>query len=108
MINGAPACCWLVYLHDPEPDNALFQQRHGGHGLIAIFRTERFVVVMAHLQRQRIAARRGDIRIHFPELFRDERFDLAFTLNNKTNSHRLHTPRRQAASDLFHSNGETM
>ena len=56
---------------------------------------------MAHLQRQRIAARRGDIRIHFPELFRDERFDLAFTLNNKTNSHRLHTPRRQAASDLF-------
>ena len=79
----------------------LFQQRHGGHGLVAVFRAERLIVLVAYLQRQSVTARRGDIGIDFPELFRHESFNFALALNDQTHGDGLHTTCGQATGNLF-------
>ena len=80
---------------------AVFQQRHGGHGLVAVFRAERLIVLVAYLQRQSVTARRGHIGIDFPELFRHEGFNFALTLNDQTHGDGLHTPCGQATGNLL-------
>ena len=78
-----------------------FQQRYRRHGLIAADRTERLIVLMGHLQRQGVTARRGGAGVDFPVLFRDERFNFTFTLHHQADRDGLHAPGRKTTGDFF-------
>ena len=78
-----------------------FQQRYRRHGLITADRTERLIVFMGHLQRQRVAAWRGGAGINFPVLFRDERFDFTLTLHHQADRDGLHAPGRKTTGNFF-------
>ena len=71
-----------------------------GHGLGFVQRFEGLAFLTGHFKAHVGALGSAEVGVDFPVFFRDERTDLALTLNHQLDRYRLHTAGGQATGDL--------